>query len=116
MTSYRIFDELQKTYSAGGASGHGIRMRVANFFFDKPIEENAEEYEKMCEIEEVKVSHLSDSVPVGDRRLTSISLQIRGFERDPSFVTKHAVCQTAGVVGGYHVTPLGGAGEAPDRG
>jgi hypothetical protein len=31
-------------------------MRVANFFFDKPIEENVEEYEKMLEIEEANVS------------------------------------------------------------
>ena len=55
MTSYRVFEKLQKTLPAGTSSGHGIRMRVANFFFDKPIEENAEEYEKMREIEEAKV-------------------------------------------------------------
>ena len=30
-------------------------MRTANFFFDKPIEQNAEEYEKMLEIEEAQV-------------------------------------------------------------
>ena len=59
MTSYRIFDDLQKTLPANGTSGHGIRMRVANFFFDKPIESNAEEYEKMCEIEAAKVSVLT---------------------------------------------------------
>ena len=34
-------------------------MRTANFFFDKPIEQNAEEYEKMCEIEAAKVSVLT---------------------------------------------------------
>ena len=55
MTSYRIFEKLQKIHPADTSSGHGIRMRVANFFFDKPIEENAEEYEKMCEIEEAGV-------------------------------------------------------------
>lgn len=55
MTSYRVFDKLQKLYPAGGRDGHGIRMRVANFFFDKPIEENAEEYEKMMEIEAAHV-------------------------------------------------------------
>ena len=55
MSSYRIFEQLQKILPADGASGHGVRMRVANFFFDKPIEENQEEYEKMCEIEEAKV-------------------------------------------------------------
>ena len=55
MTSYNIFEHLKKILPADTISGHGIRMRVANFFFDKPIEENAEEYEKMCEIEEVGV-------------------------------------------------------------
>lgn len=56
MTSYRIFEALQKNLPAGTSSGHGVRMRVANFFFDKPIEQNVEEYEKMLEIEEAKVS------------------------------------------------------------
>ncbi len=55
MTSYRAFDQLRKILPADGAAGHGIRMRTANFFFDKPIEQNAEEYEKMLEIEEAKV-------------------------------------------------------------
>ena len=59
MTSYRVFEKLQKLLPAESPSGHGIRMRVANFFFDKPIEENAEEYEKMCEIEAAKVSQSS---------------------------------------------------------
>ena len=56
MVSYRVLDDLMKVLPADGPSGHGVRMRVANFFFDKPIESNAEEYEKMCEIEEAKVS------------------------------------------------------------
>ena len=30
-------------------------MRTANFFFDKPIEQTAEEYEKMLEIEDAQV-------------------------------------------------------------
>ena len=55
MASYRAFDKLRKVLSADGASGHGVRMRTANFFFDKPIEQNAEEYEKMIEIEEARV-------------------------------------------------------------
>ena len=53
MASYRIFEHLQKIIPA---ETHGVRMRVANFFFDRPIEASAEEYEKMCEIEEAKVS------------------------------------------------------------
>ena len=59
MTSYRVFEKLQKTLPADTSSGHGIRMRVANFFFDKPIEENEEEYQKMCEIEEAKVGTIA---------------------------------------------------------
>jgi D-amino-acid oxidase len=62
MTSYRAFDQLRQIIPASGddddesgSSGHGIRMRTANFFFDKPIEQNAEEYEKMLEIEEAQV-------------------------------------------------------------
>ena len=55
MTSYRVFEKLQEIHPADTASGHGIRMRVANFFFDKPVESNAEEYEKMLEIEAAKV-------------------------------------------------------------
>ncbi|KAI0339900.1 nucleotide-binding domain-containing protein [Trametopsis cervina] len=86
MTSYRAFDKLRKILPADGASGHGVRMRTANFFFDKPIEQNAEEYEKMVEIEEV---------------------QIRGFERDASLVNKHAISKEAGVIDAYkHESPV----------
>ena len=56
MTSYRAFQKLQEIHTADGESGHGIRLRVANFFFDKPIESCQEEYEKMVEIEEAKVN------------------------------------------------------------
>jgi D-amino-acid oxidase len=55
MTSYRAFQKLQEIHSADGEAGHGIRLRVANFFFDKPIESNQEEYEKMMEIKEAQV-------------------------------------------------------------
>ena len=54
-TSYRAFQHLQEILQADGASGHGIRLRTANFFFDKPIESNPEELEKMQEIEQAKV-------------------------------------------------------------
>ena len=55
MTSYRAFQKLQEIHPADGEAGHGIRLRTANFFFDKPIESNQEEYEKMLEIEEAQV-------------------------------------------------------------
>lgn len=51
-----MFQKLQEKYPADGEKGHGIRLRVANFFFDKEIEKNAEEYEKMLEIEQAQVS------------------------------------------------------------
>ena len=59
MTSYRAFDKLRKVLPAGGPEGHGVRMRVANFLFDKPIRETAEEYGKMLEIEEADVGFFS---------------------------------------------------------
>ena len=63
-TSYRVFEKLQEILPADTASGHGIRMRVANFFFDKPIEENEEEYEKMLEIEAAQVSIIVIDMPL----------------------------------------------------
>ena len=74
MTSYKVFDQLRKILHAAGPSGHGVRMRVANFFFDKPVEENEEEYEKMCEIEEAGVCSVFCTSQ--DSRLTCVSLQI----------------------------------------
>ena len=53
MTSYRIFEKLQKIFPDRELPDHGIRMRMANFFFDKPIEETEDEYEKMLEIESI---------------------------------------------------------------
>ncbi|KAI0683001.1 FAD dependent oxidoreductase [Cytidiella melzeri] len=85
-TSYRAFQHLQEVLPADGESGHGIRLRTANFFFDKPIEQNVEEYEKMAEIEAAKIP---------------------GFERDSRLATKHAVSQEAGVVDAYkHISPV----------
>ena len=64
MTSYRILEDLMQALPADGPSGHGVRMRVANFFFDKPIEQNAEEYEKMLEIEATQVCAGSATVTI----------------------------------------------------
>lgn len=102
MTSYRAFQKLHNYLPADGATGHGIRPRVANFFFDKPVEQNAEEYEKMLEIEAAKVCPSLMSSPA---ELTTV--QLPGYERDPLLVTKHAVSQQAGVVDAYkHVSPV----------
>ena len=59
MTSYHAFQKLQEVLPVDGQTGHGIRMRIANFFFDKPIERSPEEYKKMLEIEEAEVRHSS---------------------------------------------------------
>ena len=58
MTSYRAFTKLQEILPADGETGHGVRLRMANFFFDKPVEQNAEEHEKMLEIEAAKVGDI----------------------------------------------------------
>ena len=65
MTSYRVFEKLQKVLPDRELPDHGIRMRMANFFFDKPIEETEDEYEKMLEIEsipEVRITILGFSL------------------------------------------------------
>ena len=56
MTSYRAFEKLQKLFPDQEQTPHGIRMRMANFFFDRPIEQITDEYEKMLEIESAGVS------------------------------------------------------------
>ncbi|KAJ3544712.1 hypothetical protein NM688_g5711 [Phlebia brevispora] len=83
MTSYNVLEKLQKILPV---EAHGIRMRTANFFFDRPIEENEEEYNKMREIEAAK---------------------IHGFEHDPTLVKKHEISRTAAVVDAYkHTSPV----------
>ncbi|KAJ3538631.1 hypothetical protein NM688_g6490 [Phlebia brevispora] len=83
MISYHVFEKLHKLLPA---ETHGIRMRVSNFFFDSPIEEDAEEYAKMCEIEAAK---------------------IRGFQRDSTLIAKRAVNHSAGVIDAYrHEAPV----------
>ncbi len=39
MTSYRIFDKLQATMPADEYFEHGVRMRMANFFFGQVLED-----------------------------------------------------------------------------
>ena len=63
MTAFRIFDTLQELLPADGESGHGARLRYANFFFDKILEENPKELYKMNEIIAAKVRHPCDLPP-----------------------------------------------------
>ncbi|PBK73466.1 nucleotide-binding domain-containing protein [Armillaria solidipes] len=79
LTSYRIFDQLSKFLPA-------VKMRTANFFFGKAIEDMPDQLNKMREIE--------------------VSC-IKGFVRDPDLISKHAVNQHAGVVDAYsHLAPV----------
>jgi D-amino-acid oxidase len=51
MTSYRALDKLVRTIPV---EEHGVRMRMANFFFEKDISEMPDQLEKMLEIASVK--------------------------------------------------------------
>lgn len=105
MTSYRAFDQLPKIYPANALPHHGVQMRMANFFFDKPIEEQPKNYCKMKEIE--NLTDVSNLWCLTLHQADIWPLQIRGFKRDPSLVTQHAVNQHAGVVDSYqHIAPV----------
>ncbi|KAH9922755.1 uncharacterized protein B0H18DRAFT_1105507 [Fomitopsis serialis] len=83
MSSYHVFDRLMELLPV---EAHGVRMCLANFFFDRPLENVPDQYEKMIEIEHCGVA---------------------GFKRDPSLVRQHAVNQRAGVVDSYrHLAPV----------
>jgi len=86
MASYRVFDKLQQLFPVQELPHHGIRMRMANFYFDRPVEQLSEEHEKMLEIE---------------------TAGIRGYKRDPELIKQHAINQKAGVVDAYqHLSPV----------
>ncbi|KAF8875165.1 hypothetical protein BD779DRAFT_1678369 [Infundibulicybe gibba] len=66
---------------------HGVRMRMANFFFEQSIHKMSGQLEKMNEIAAVH--------------------DIQGFKHDPTLVKTHAVNQEAGVVDSYrHLAPV----------
>ena len=55
MTSYRALERLMDFLPV---EEHGVRMRIANFFFEAPIESMPSQLEKMNEIAAVPdVSH-----------------------------------------------------------
>ena len=56
MTSYHVFERLMDLLPV---EDHGVRMRLANFFFDRPLENLPDQYQKMREIEGCGVSQLS---------------------------------------------------------
>jgi len=58
MISYHVFDKLQQILPAHELPEHGICMGMANFFFDRKIEDMPGELEKMLEIASSKVSFI----------------------------------------------------------
>ncbi|EPS99473.1 hypothetical protein FOMPIDRAFT_1086801, partial [Fomitopsis schrenkii] len=83
MTSYRLFERLMDMLPV---EDHGVRMRLANFFFDRPLENLPDQYQKMKEIEHCGVA---------------------GFKHGAKLVKQHAVNQKAGVVDSYrHLAPV----------
>ena len=59
MTSYHVFERLMALLPK---EDHGVRMRPANFFFDRRLEELPDQYEKMKEIECCGVRTISASM------------------------------------------------------
>ncbi len=61
MTSYRVFDKLQKMLPPNEYLDHGVRMRMANFFFDQVLEEmpdrgQLDKYEEIVAQSEVNLN------------------------------------------------------------
>ncbi|KAF8880844.1 nucleotide-binding domain-containing protein [Infundibulicybe gibba] len=84
MTTYRGLEKLIHTLPA---QEHGVRMRMANFFFEQSIHRMSGQLEKMNEIAAVH--------------------DIQAFKHDPTLVKTHAVNQDAGVVDSYrHLAPV----------
>ncbi|KAF8877515.1 FAD dependent oxidoreductase [Infundibulicybe gibba] len=84
MTSYRGFDKL---IHALPVEEHGVRMRMANFFFGQSIHKMSGQLQKMNEI--------------------SAAHDIQGFKHDLTLIKTHAVNQEAGVVDSYrHLAPV----------
>lgn len=77
MSTNRVFTDI---IASTPAEVHGLRMTMANFFFDRPIEEIPEEYQKMLEL---------------------INLDIASFRHNASIVSELAVNQKAGAVDAY---------------
>ena len=53
MTSYRVFEKLEEMFPASDFMDHGVRMKMANFFFDQVLEDmpdkgQLEKFEEIC--------------------------------------------------------------------
>ncbi|KAF8993434.1 hypothetical protein BDQ17DRAFT_1412976 [Cyathus striatus] len=84
MTTYRALDELIK---AVPTEVHGVRWRMANFFFTKSIESMPGQLEKMNEI-------------IG-------APDVKGFKRDKNLINQHKVTPNSRVIDSYqHLAPV----------
>ncbi|KAF9067497.1 FAD dependent oxidoreductase [Rhodocollybia butyracea] len=83
MTSYKVFEEIITKLETEGID-HGVRMRVANFFFDTPLEARPDQLEKWEEI-------------------CSLSHTIKGLKRDADLINHHSVDKKAGMKDAYQV-------------
>ncbi|KAF8993435.1 nucleotide-binding domain-containing protein [Cyathus striatus] len=84
MTSYRVFEQLMNSLPS---QIHGVRWRMANFFFTKDIESMPGQLEKMNELMDAP--------------------DLRGFKRDRALVNQHKVTPNSGVVDSYqHLAPV----------
>lgn len=84
MVAYKIWDEIASDPHRAALSG--VQMRSSNFFFPRPLEEDAKQLSKMREIE---------------------SSGVRGFKRTPSLIQKQGIDPRYGAVDAYeHLAPI----------
>ncbi|KAJ3737765.1 FAD dependent oxidoreductase [Lentinula guzmanii] len=84
MTSYKIFEEIVTKLGETDGIDHGVRMRVANFFFDTPLEARPDQLEKWEEI-------------------CSLSHTIKGLKRSADLIQHHSIDQKAGMKDAYQL-------------
>ncbi|KAF9010336.1 hypothetical protein BDZ89DRAFT_1167747 [Hymenopellis radicata] len=90
---YRVFDKLQKMLPPNEYLDHGVRMRMANVFFDQVLEEmpdrgQLDKYEEIVAQSEVNLHSFYEYTVY-----YVAFFQIRGVRRDANIVKEHAVNQ-----------------------
>ena len=84
MVAYHIFDAIAASNELSEASG--VRMKCADFFFPRSIEEDMQQMSKMLEI---------------------MSSGVRGFRRDARIIKERNVDETYGAIDAYeHLAPV----------
>ncbi|KAF9031555.1 FAD dependent oxidoreductase [Hymenopellis radicata] len=89
MTAYRIFDMLQEMMPGSHYFDHGVRMCMANFFFDQKLEDMPDPGQ-LAKYEEILAQ-----------------TDIKCVRRDAKLVHEYEVNQKAGIVDAYqHLAPV----------